>query len=31
MRLLVEWTGRSRGQSWLYAEYFDIFVGGRNT
>jgi Fic family protein len=24
--LLVEWTGRERGQSWLYLEYYNIFV-----
>jgi Fic family protein len=25
--LLIEWTGRQRDKSWLYAEYFNIFVG----
>lgn len=24
--LLIEWTGRQRDKSWLYAEYFNIFV-----
>ncbi|MEX1005960.1 MAG: Fic family protein [Acidimicrobiia bacterium] len=26
--LLIEWTGRQRDKSWLYADYFNIFVGG---
>ena len=25
--LLTEWTGRQRNRSWLYSEYFNIFVG----
>lgn len=24
--ILMEWTGRERGQSWLYSDYFNIFV-----
>jgi len=26
--ILIEWTGRKRGQSWLYSDYFNIFVAG---
>jgi Fic family protein len=26
--ILVEWTGRERDQSWLYSDYFNIFVAG---
>lgn len=26
--LLLEWTGREREQSWVYSDYFDIFVAG---
>lgn len=28
LRILHEWTGRERGQSWLYQDYFNIFVAG---
>ena len=26
--ILFEWTGRQRGKSYIYAEYFDIFAAG---
>ena len=29
--VLMEWTGRARGQSWLYSDYFNIFVAGGDT